>query len=63
MTARRATDRTVVRLTLAEASALRDATGFGRGEPTSPRELAALDRALDKIERAQQNFRRARKAL
>lgn len=50
-----------VRLTVYEAKALRDATGFGGPEPSTPRELAALERGLDKIERAVSTMRRSRK--
>jgi hypothetical protein len=52
---------TVIRLTLAEGKALKDATGFGGSEPSTPSELAALDRALTKIDRAQSVFARRRK--
>lgn len=50
-----------VRLTLAEAEALRNATGFGGPTPSTPRELAALERGLDKIESASSLFRRQRR--
>jgi hypothetical protein len=58
---RRAKEPVLIKLTLAEGKALKDATGFGGGEPTTPRELAALERALEKIERAQQVYARRRK--
>jgi hypothetical protein len=51
----------VVTLTLAEARAIKGATGFG-SEPTTTRELAALDRALKKIERAETVYLRSRRA-
>jgi len=54
-------ERTVVELTLAEADALRGAAGHGI-EPTTPKELAALDRAISKCERANEIFRRNRRA-
>jgi len=57
----RAKEQIVIKLTLAEGKALKDQTGFGGGEPTEPRELAALDRALKKIEVAQERFARRRK--
>lgn len=47
-----------VRLTLVEARAVRDATGYGGPDPQAPRELAALDRALFKINRALHTHRR-----
>jgi hypothetical protein len=48
-------------LTLAEADALRGAAGFGE-QPTTPKQQAALDRAIEKCRRAGEIFRRNRRA-
>jgi deoxyribose-phosphate aldolase len=58
---RRRRETAVVTLTLAEARAVKGATGFGKDLAT-PREFAALDRALNKIERAEDIYRRSRRA-